>query len=382
MKLLKLSVNGLPLFKGDLEFEFVAKQRVDAHDKEHMHNLFAHIYQNNAISITGINAAGKTTLLKVLAFSMEMLKNAPINTASGREILEGLTSDQQVTFHCYFYVSTERIYYLRTVIRREDSRYIIVSEELKSRNVSASMAKRSLYDFDDAKVDIARNNNEDYLLDDVSIMVAFNKRSSDPLSFISMLEYTNTNILRIQDDVPPQVIAYFDSSIEHLHVKKVKSKREEEVHLKFYGKEEIILNHISDLNMYLSSGTIKGINTYVYAMNTFKTGGYLVVDELENHFNKEIAATLIRFYMDPRINPKGATLIFTTHYAEILNEFERNDCIYIIRNDNGITATNMSNELRRNDIKKSEIYESDFLGGTAPKYNAYMNLKNMLLQKA
>lgn len=216
MKLLKLSVSGLPLFKGDLEFEFVAKQRVDAHDKEHMHNLFAHIYQNNAISITGINAAGKTTLLKVLVFSMDMLKNTPINNASGHEILDGLTADQQITFNCYFYASTEHIHYLRTVIRKENARYIIASEELKIRIICASMTKRSLYDFDNVQATIVRNNNEEYLLDDVSIMVAFNKRSNDPIYFASMLQSTNMLHPFIQDSVPPEVIAYFDPSIEYL----------------------------------------------------------------------------------------------------------------------------------------------------------------------
>lgn len=71
-------------------------------------------------------------------------------------------------------------------------------------------------------------------------------------------------------------------------------------------------------------------------------GGYLIVDELENHFNKEIAATLVRFFLDKKVNKKGATLIFSTHYSELLDEFERNDNIYIIRNKEGISAENLS----------------------------------------
>lgn len=71
-------------------------------------------------------------------------------------------------------------------------------------------------------------------------------------------------------------------------------------------------------------------------------GGYLIVDELENHFNKEIAATLVRFFLDKKVNKKGAALIFSTHYSELLDEFERNDNIYIIRNKEGISAENLS----------------------------------------
>ena len=112
----------------------------------------------------------------------------------------------------------------------------------------------------------------------------------------------------------------------------------------------------------------------------FATSGYLIIDEIENHFNREIVATLIRFFMDSKVNKNGATLVFSTHYSELLDEFDRNDSIYIVRNRNGITAKNLSNILSRNDIKKSEAYDSDYLGGTVPVYEAYMALKKTLMR--
>lgn len=66
------------------------------------------------------------------------------------------------------------------------------------------------------------------------------------------------------------------------------------------------------------------------------------MDEIENHFNKEIVTTLVRFFMDSRFNKNGGTLIFTTHYPELLDEYDRNDGIYIVRNRNGITVENLS----------------------------------------
>jgi hypothetical protein len=109
-----------------------------------------------------------------------------------------------------------------------------------------------------------------------------------------------------------------------------------------------------------------------------RSGGYLLVDEIENHFNKEIVMTLVRFFMDSKLNQKGGTLIFTTHYPEILDEYDRNDAIHVVRNRNGITADNLSNILERNDIKKSDVYQSGFLEGTTPAYEAYMQLKKSL----
>ena len=69
----------------------------------------------------------------------------------------------------------------------------------------------------------------------------------------------------------------------------------------------------------------------------------------------------LRFFMDSRLNKNGGTLIFTTHYPELLDEYDRNDGICIVRNRNGITAENLSHILNRNDIKKSDAYQSGFL---------------------
>ena len=76
--------------------------------------------------------------------------------------------------------------------------------------------------------------------------------------------------------------------------------------------------------------------------------------------------------MDSRLNKNGGTLIFTTHYPELLDEYDRNDGICIVRNRNGITAENLSHILKRNDIKKSDAYQSGFLEGTTPAYECFI----------
>ena len=78
------------------------------------------------------------------------------------------------------------------------------------------------------------------------------------------------------------------------------------------------------------------------------------------------------------LKEKGCILIFSTHYPELLDEYDRNDSIFITRNRNGITAENLSKILKRNDIKKSDAYQSGFLEGTTPTYEAYMQLKKSI----
>ena len=384
MKILKIAAKDLPLFNGICEIDFLPQQRVNSENAENMSELFSTssniFYKSNVISFTGINASGKTSVLQLITFVFGMLNNTPINSITCSEVLDGIADNNTVSFETFFFSEAQNnksINLLNTVIAKEDNKLKIVSETLKSKNVSKIRTKKALYDFSDIETNFTRDVNSEFLLDDVSIMVAFNKRNKESINYTDMLRYTNINELDISEDCPVELISFFDPSIEYLKINKEKNKSN--IHLKFKSKNEMILNQFSELNRYLSSGTIKGINTFLYAIRIFNNGGYLIIDELENHFNREIVSTLIRFYMDKKVNKKGATLIFSTHYSELLDEFERNDNIYIVRNRQGITIENLSKILKRNDIKKSEAYQSGLLGGTLPMYDAYMNLKNAII---
>lgn len=393
MKLLKISVAGVPLFKEKCEIDFLAVQRVSSDNAKKMSCIFSTntqcFYQNNVVSFIGINASGKTSILKLIAFVSRMLNNDAINNMVNTEILDGVEENQAVTFDVYFYSENGSVNLLHTIVCKRNDRFVITDEYLKSKPVSTIKRKADIFAFDRYEITMERNKDEAFLLDDVSIMVAFNKKNNDRLIVTDMLRHTNVNQLSIPGDYPTELIAFFDPSIEYLNISHKTSYRQSEntrrayidfeIQLKFFGKEEIILHRLSELNRYLSSGTIKGINTFARAIKTFQLGGYLIIDEIENHFNREIVSTLMRFYMDPKVNPRGAMLIFSTHYAELLDEFERNDNIYVVRNRNGITSENLSTILKRNDIKKSEAYQSGYLDGTVPAYDAYMALKKTLL---
>lgn len=393
MKLLKIAASGLPLFKDKCEIDFLAMQRVSNDNADKMSCLFSSniqcFYQNNVMSFIGINASGKTSILKLITFISRMLNNEAINSIVCNEILDGLEESQRVIFDVYFSTQNDTINLIHTEISKQNGKLIIADEYLKSKPSAKVKSKSDIFNFEHCENVMERNQDEAFLLDDVSIMIAFNKKYNDRLFVTDMLRHTNINQLSIPDDYPAELIAFFDPSIEYLRISRKTMHRQTEttrsihvdteIQLKFYGKDEITLNRISELNRYLSSGTIKGINTFARAMRTFERGGYLIVDEIENHFNREIVSTLMRFYMDPKVNPRGAMLIFSTHYAELLDEFDRNDNIYIVRNRNGITSENLSTILKRNDIKKSEAYQSGYLDGTVPAYDAYMALKKSLI---
>ena len=270
---------------------------------------------------------------------------------------------------------------MKTVITSKKAKaeryvYSIIEEKLWEKPISSVKSKKYLTDFTAISPIAVRNTEEAYLPDDVSFIIAHNKKANDKIDVFSLLSYTNINILPFTEDIPLEVIAFLDPTIEKLYFEKVEDKAS--IHLKFKDEEEIILNNAVELEQYLSSGTIKGIITFSMVKEVLASGGYILVDELENHFNKEIVVTLMRFFMDSSLNKSGSTLIFTTHYSELLDEYDRNDPIYIVRNRNGITAENLSYILKRNDIKKSDAYQSGFLEGTTPAYEAYLRLKKNL----
>lgn len=379
MKLLRITADGLPLFKEKLDLCFYAQQRVSEDQKGILYSLFSNIYLNPANGFIGINASGKTSVLKVILLSLGIINNEPINHIETKDILGNA---EKAVLNSFFYSeSNKEICRLETMItsrqtKTEGTVYRILSEKIWSKQADEVITRKSLLDFDGKDPVLLRSGQEDFLSDDISIMIAHNKKTGENMRVVNLLQYTNINVLPFSDNIPEEVITYLDPTVESLRFDEMDQKTV--IRLKFKGKEEIVMNDPIQLNNYLSSGTVKGMITFTLAQEVLQKGGYIVVDEVENHFNKEIVTTLMRFFMDSKLNKNGGTLIFSTHYPELLDEYDRNDSIFIIRNRNGITVENLSTILKRNDIKKSDAYQSGFLEGTTPMYEAYMRLKKSM----
>ncbi len=384
MKILKIEATGLKLFKGTLEVDFYAKQRVSADKNEMLTNIKSNLYINNVLSLVGINASGKTSTLKVVLFALQLLDCKPINTINYNTILEGLSEDDEVEFNIYFVTNNGKISKLKTVIKLDsaklemNSKYYISNETIYTRSLSTVRSKQTLFDFIATDSELERKNDELFLLDDVSIMIAYNKKHKVSLNVYDAMEWTDFNSIRVLGSFPLTLVQFLDPSIEYLNCEIAEDTKKIKIFLKFYNREEYILNRPLELNDYLSSGTLKGLNIFMTAMMALTEGGYFIIDELENHFNKEIVSTLIKFFMDSDLNKKGAVLVFTTHYVELLDIFERNDNIYLIKNIDRIQLENLSDVLNRNDVKKSELFQSGYIEYTTPDYDAYIALKHTI----
>lgn len=114
---------------------------------------------------------------------------------------------------------------------------------------------------------------------------------------------------------------------------------------------------------------IKGLGLFMFVAYSLKTGTDLIIDEIENHFYKILVEILINLYKDKLVNKNKVTLIFTTHYWEILDLFNRGDNIYISKFQNEINLENMYGMYK--------FYNNEFNANVS--YEALMNFKKKLM---
>ena len=327
-----------------------------------------------AIAFCGINASGKTSALKIISFVTNLLGCNPINQIDGREILG---NSSKVVINSYFTLLEEgqyqNIYRLQTTIipastPAEVNRYVIFHEDLWMKPIKG-LVKKELHNFNNYEPIMHRADYEDYLRKDVSFVLIKRNQLGDELHIVNLLPFTNLNFFSLPYNPPSELLRYLDPSIKQLSFERLGDRNL--IHLSMNDGYQIILDNYGDLYKYLSSGTVKGINVFLNSLYILKQGGYMILDEIENHFNHELVFDLIKSFYSQRLNPNGATIVFSTHYVELLDRMKRNDCIYINRHNDGLTTKNLSEILKRNDMKRSEAYKKNQMNGTAPSYDTY-----------
>ena len=214
MRILKMSVSGLTLFKDTIDIDFYTEQRVSGDNNEMVTPCFGNVYTNNVISIVGINASGKTTLLKIISFVIDFMNGESINNIGNIDILD---DTQKVTITVYFFDPKDGIFKLESEIIRVgnnklDNRYIINNECLWCKKISRAKSKKDLFEFDDKCIIKERDNNAEFLKDDTSIILSLNKNKNFYLK--DLIQLTNLNFLRLIGDFPQELIAFLDPSIE------------------------------------------------------------------------------------------------------------------------------------------------------------------------
>ena len=302
MRLLRIEADDIFLFNEKIVIDFNAEQRVYPDNAAMLYNPFGNTYTNNVLSFVGVNASGKTTSLKLISFVMSLLNAEAINNIATKVVLE---RSKRVTLKVYFYDDNKGVCLLKTIIgvTKEEGmpeRYVILQEELFVRKKSYITSKENLFVFGNENIYKTRDISQEqfmFLKDDVSIVIALGKAGN--VFFRDLTEWTDFNILNSFGNFPIELIQFLDPSIEFIKF----NPNETELIVKFKkDNSPISMRGIQTISHYLSSGTIKGLNVFMHAWMVLIKGGYFIIDEIENHFNKEIVSVLMGFFFDNKIN--------------------------------------------------------------------------------
>ena len=379
--ILRSEIDGLTLFKDKkVMFDLVAEKNVTEDDvlNGNVMRIDDLIDKLNTIALVGSNATGKTTQLRLI----KMVISVFLALDSLNEF-ENLADQFEDTFRFtnYFY-NAKTLYKVESAVKKTtDGDFAFIEETIYSKKVYPSHKKSELFNFDLTKRGqqelLRRSSLPDeitaFLRDDDTIFSTIvrkimNNKVQDIV--IDEIDMTNKNKLTTKEKIPVEYIKYFDPSIESIRILS-KDVPSEKMNIEVTFKNDSIIQvPLIELSNYLSSGTIKGINLFIDIEKTLKNGGYLIIDEIENHLHKSIIMNIIQLFANS-LNKNGATLIFSTHYSEIIDMVPRTDMIYVAtKEENLIQFKKMSQGLGdqdRNDKKKSEVLLSGKLSNT-PTY--------------
>ena len=389
--MLRSEIDGLALFKDKkIVFDLVAEKNVTEEDvlNGNVTRIDGMIDKLNTIAVVGSNATGKTTQLKLIKMMLSVFLSL-----DSLDDFQNLADQFEDTFHFtnYFY-SEKTLYKVASAVKKTTiGDFAFTEETVYSKKVYPSHKKSDLFLFDTTKKgqkelfkrsslpsDVRAFLRDDDTIFSTVVRQLTNNQLQDII--IDEIEMTNKNKLTTKDTIPVEYIKYFDPSIAAIRILSKDVPNEKmNVEVTFKNDSSIQVPLI-ELSNYLSSGTIKGINLFIDIEKTLKNGGYLIIDEIENHLHKSIIMNIIQMFANT-LNQNGATLLFSTHYSEIIDMVPRTDMVYVAtKEDNLIQLKKMSQVLGdedRNDKKKSEVLLSGKLDNT-PTYKDLKRVRSRI----
>lgn len=376
--LLRLKVSGFRMLSDDFFLDFLTKARVNSNDDDNSEviKIANNLYTYNIMAFTGSNSSGKSTTL-------ELIKNVLILMKTGRwSYRKNDFNSSNIKMHIEFFLDDCIYVYDANILPIDnltDGQIIspycrIINERIKYAKYDGKAGKNYLNDLKFL---------EDYNatgIDDTSKLIFLCKEKSNGyyLSEFSKNGVLVNNIFFdslnfLGPELTKEIIRLLDDSIEYINF-----DGKDNVYFKRFNSEEVSITKIEMLGL-LSNGTIKGIDLYIRVALLLKTGGIMVIDEIENCFHKNLVSNLLFLITDKTLNKNNAQIIFSTHYVEILDIFDRRDNIFILHKiDSKITLENLyENYEFRTEILKSKKFNNNTFN-TLLNYDQLMKVKRLL----
>ncbi len=370
MKLLHVIANNFKNCKNSFEIDFVSKSKKTAEDKEYeLQEIADELHVYSTLAFVGKNASGKTTAVELLDACYSILGNFR---------LQGKPYDYENVNLLIDFYHDGYIYRYQTTLKNNNSiaSNAVFTNQILHRKKYYKSKSKDIYNYSGfTEVKITGE-----LPEDISILFfILKKKETRAIYFDSLGEGTDTYRLifatmkdyHIETSILAKVISIFDENIHDLTM-----QDDHNFKLSFCGESKTVSD--KELIYMLSSGTTKGMLLYLLMIASLRHGFDLIVDEIENHFHKTLVENMISLYKDKTVNKNKASLIFTTHYCELLDLFNRQDNIYIARSDAKVYLTNMYDKynIRPELLKSKQFYNNVFQ--TAVNYDELMQLKKEL----
>lgn len=378
MKLLKVVANNFKLCENNFTISFIPTGNKTLADKEfELQEIDENLYVFTTLGIIGKNASGKTTTVELLSIIYDIFSNYRIN--SSKNIFKFV--DKPLYLDITFYHDGAIYRYLTELYKNEnsvDNNLIFFKNEKLYKREYKKAHIRELFNYEkfvevSPEIKLPNDTSIIYsLLKDISLRGIY--CPSDDYFYSAYSKAFNIyKLLNNNLAIVTSLLKMFDENLNNIEM--INDNKYRIIYTNEASKE--VSN--SELYEILSSGTTKGFGLFTFVVYSLKTGADLIIDEIENHFHKTLVENLVNLYKDKSVNKKNATLIFTTHYCEILDLFNRSDNIYISKCDKKISLENMHIDYKlRSELSKSnKFYSNEF--NTNVSYDALMNFKKELM---
>lgn len=372
MKLLRVRASNYKNCCDNFTIDLVAKSKKTSEDKEYeLQEIADDLYVFNTSAFVGKNASGKTSAIELMECSYSILSEFRLEDKH--------YNYENVKLEIIFY-HEDYIYKYTTILKADSNlgnKANFTEQHIYKKKYYKSKLKE-IY-FEEGFEEIL---NLGELPEDTSIVFfILKKKVTCAIYFNCDGEGTDTYHLmframktyKLSKNILSKVIKIFDDKIKSLEMV-------DEKHFKLIYQNDVKELSDSELIYMLSSGTTKGVLLYIFVVAALENGFDLLIDEVENHFHKTLVENMISLFKDKTVNKKSATLIFTTHYCEVLDLFNRQDNIWIAKSDHKIHLDNMyeTYNIRPELLKSRQFYNNAF--DTSVNYEDLMALKKELMR--
>ena len=372
MKLLRVRASNYKNCCDDFTIDLVAKSKKTSEDKEYeLQEIADDLYVFNTVAFVGKNASGKTSAIELMECCYSILS-------------EFRLEDKHYN---YDNVKLEIIFYYKGNIYKYTTGLKSDSNLGSKANFTEQHIYQKKYYKSKVKEIYAVEGFEEItgfgeLPEDTSIVFFILKKKATRAVYFNCngegadtyhLLFRAMKTYKIPENILVKVIKIFDDKIKSLEMV-------DEKHYKLIYQDHVKELSDSELVYILSSGTTKGVLLYIFVVAALENVFDLLIDEVENHFHKTLVENMISLFKDKTVNKKYATLIFTTHYCEVLDLFNRQDNIWIAKSDNKIHLENMyeNYNIRTELLKSRQFYNNVF--DTSVNYEDLMALKKELMR--